>query len=194
MEQIKTKKYKLANGELVSACEGTAIRDDNGVLYRNMEDYEKGITARMRCEGYTEPQPKQAEQQKAETPEPQQPHPKQPKKKLSETGYRAEITFGNDMEVCKKTPTTPVQTPAAPPKPPTTSGNGATFEVLNVMGVRGRTLLTLRSLDGTTDVIVDTMETPKYITLSKEGAAMVYANTQTTTPIVLNQQYIINLQ
>lgn len=192
MEQIKTKKYKLANGKLVSAGEGTAIRDDNGVLYRNMEDYNMGITARMRCEGYTEPQPKQAEQQKAETPEPQQPHPKQPKKKLSETGYRAEITFGNDMATCKKPPT-PVSTPAAPPKPPTTSGNGSTFEVLKVMGVRGRTLLTLRSLDGTTDVIVDTMETPKYITLTKEGAAMVYANTQSTIPIVLDNEYIINL-
>lgn len=193
MEQIKTKKYKLANGELVSAGEGTAIRDNNGVLYRNMEDYEKGITARMRCEGYTEPQPKQEEQQKAETPEPQKPQPKQPQNKLSETGYRAEITFGNDMEACKKTPTTTVQTPASPPKPPTTSGNGATFEVLKVMGMRGRTLLTLRSLDGTTDVIVDTMKTPKYITLSKEGEAMVYANTQSTTPIVLKNEYIINL-
>lgn len=60
MEQIKTKKYKLANGELVSAGEGTAIRDINGILYKNREDYENGITARMRCEGYTEPQPKQA--------------------------------------------------------------------------------------------------------------------------------------
>ena len=191
MEQIKTKKYKLANGKLVGAGEGTAIRDNNGVLYRNMEDYEKGITARMRCEGYTEPQPKQAEPQKAETPSTQPPQPKQPKKKLSETGYRVEITFGNDMEACKKTPTTPVQVPATPP---TTSGNGATFEVLKVMGMRGRTLLTLRSLDGTTDVIVDTLETPKYITLTKEGAAMVYANTQSTTPIVLNKKYIINLQ
>lgn len=191
MEQIKTKKYKLANGKLVSAGEGTAIRDENGVLYRNMEDYEKGITARMRCEGYTEPQPKQVEQQKEETPEPQPQQPKQPQNKLSETGYRAEITFGSDMEACKKTTTTPVQTSETPP---TTSGNGATFEVIKVMGVRGRTLLTLRSLDGTTDAIVDTLETPKYITLTKEGAAMVYANTQTTTPIVINQQYIINMQ
>lgn len=188
MEEIKTKKYKLTNGKLVSAGEGTAIRDENGVLYRNMEDYNKGITARMRCEGYTE-QPTKEVEEKQEPPEPQP--SKQPKKKLSETGYRAKITFGNDMEACKKTPTTPVQVPETPP---TTSGNGATFEVLKVMGVRGRTLLTLRSLDGTTDVIVDTLETPKYITLAKEGAAMVYANTQSTTPIVINQQYIINMQ
>lgn len=124
-----------------------------------------------------------------QTPEPTQ--PKQPKKKLSETGYRAGITFGNDMEACKKTPTTN-QTPKTPP-PTTTSGNNTTFEVLKVTGKRGRTLLTLHSLDGTTDVLVDTMETPKNITLSKEGAAMVYANTQSTTPIVLNQQYIINM-
>lgn len=188
MEQIKTKKYKLANSKLVSAGEGTAIRDDNGVLYRNMEDLKRGITAKMRCEGYTEPQTKQAEQQKAETPE-----PTPPPKELSETGYRAGITFGNDMEVCKKTPTTTNQTPKTPPPTPTTSGNDTTFEVLKVTGMRGRTLLTLHSLDGTTDVLVDTMETPKNITLSKEGAAMVYANTQSTTPIVLNQQYIISM-
>lgn len=118
---------------------------------------------------------------------------KQPKKKLSETGYRAGITFGNDMEACKKTPTTTNQTPKTPPPTPTTSGNDTTFEVLKVTGMRGRTLLTLHSLDGTTDVLVDTMETPKNITLSKEGAAMVYANTQSTTPIVLNQQYIISM-
>lgn len=61
MEQIKTKKYKLANGKLVSAGEGTAIKDDNGVLYRNKEDYYEGITARMRCEGYAEQPPKEEE-------------------------------------------------------------------------------------------------------------------------------------
>ncbi len=94
MEEIKTKKYKLTNGKLVNAGEGTAIRDENGVLYRNMEDYNKGITARMRCEGYTE-QPTKKVEEKQEPPEPKP--TKQPKKKLSDIGYRDEITFGNDL-------------------------------------------------------------------------------------------------
>lgn len=40
------------------------------------------------------------------TPPPNPAPQRQPKKKLSETGYRSEITFGNDMATCKK-PQTP---------------------------------------------------------------------------------------
>lgn len=98
MEQIKTKKYKLTNSKLVSAGEGTAIRDDNGVLYRNMEDLKRGITAKMRCEGYTEPQTKQAEQQKAETPEPTPP-PKENNTADNTSPFSrfTTITFGDDF-------------------------------------------------------------------------------------------------
>ena len=48
METVKTKKYELINGKPVQTGEGTAMRDDNGVLYRDTEDYLKGITAQQR--------------------------------------------------------------------------------------------------------------------------------------------------